>query len=64
MDLDFLWLVMTEITLMGMDAVKIVKFKLDLHVTEDHQTAKILAVLLNQLQFQLHQKVNPNYSDQ
>lgn len=63
MDLDSLYNVMMETILMEMDAVKIVKLKLDIRAMEDHQTVKIRAQKLFQaLSLLLHQ-VNLTYME-
>lgn len=61
MEKDILQTVMTEITLMVTDAVKIVNFKLVSHVMGDLQALKTPVLLQFQLYFQLKTEDNQDY---
>jgi hypothetical protein len=63
MEKDILQNVMTEITLMVMDAVKIVDSKLVSHAMEDLQALKTLVLPQFQLFFQLKTEDNQGYSE-
>jgi hypothetical protein len=63
MEKDILLIVMMEITLMAMDAVKIVTLKLDTLVMVDHQVLKIHAQLFFQVPSRLNQEVNQDFME-
>jgi hypothetical protein len=63
MERDILLIVMMEITLMVMDAVKIVTLKSDTLVMVDHQVQKIHAQLFFQVPFQFNQEVNQDFME-
>ena len=54
---------MTEITLMVMDAARIVELKLDFRASAVHQIQETPAALLCHLLFQLKTEVNQDYSE-
>ena len=61
MEKDMLQVVMMEITLMVMDVVEIVKFKLDTHVMEVHPTQEIFVQVSLQVKYSLKTEDNQDY---